>query len=149
MKFNKETGRWEDKGGPKGMGASAFRNKEQDIARECHRRWKALEEKRLKQGLDSGELDQYGFLAQMAFDYLENALRPTIQREEKEKRGSRKGVENRTLNREDSVADRLDELRAIYNPSMSAEWHRTKFNRVYNAELKLRTIQRDLKKIRD
>lgn len=148
MRFNKDTGKWEDKGGPKGMGPAAFRRQEHELARECHRRWQQLEKLRLRRGLSEAEIDQYAFLAKLAFDYLEHAIRPTTVREEAEITGSKKGIESRLKGQEFATADLRDEIRSIYRADKKAEWHRRELKKHCSVELGLRTMQRYLQDIR-
>lgn len=147
MKFNERTGRWEDKGKrPNDMKSSVYRTREMALAKECRRRWQALEDKRLASDLSAEELDQYAALAQAAFDALEAAQWPTQKREKAEEVGRN----NRNKDRRCAAEDRRDEIRQVLRdrPDMSAGDVELALKRANLGSYPRSTIEKDLQKIR-
>lgn len=81
---------------------------------------------------------------QMAAAWAVTMNAPARLREIKE----REGLAKVNANRRDAVADRLDEIRAVFRPGDSAERVRSKLEKAGCGNYPLRTIQRDLKKLR-
>ena len=135
-KFNKATGQWEDKGGPKGIGAKKFRERAESVFEESKRRILKLDKLRMSRPLKLEEQDEYAALTWTAFNWFDTALLPTQGRERKEDGGREKQKPDE---------DRRDQVRAQFKPGLTARQIRKAIIEDGGGNYALRTIQDDIK----
>ena len=157
MKFNKETGRWEDLKvrGKKGeMSSKAFKARALAVQERCLQLRQEAQKAAVNPFATEAEKaeawDSYHAYSTMALDWGQTAMRPSDLREEKEAAGSEKGISNRQWGAKLSAeTEELKEaILEIYKPGMAAERLRQKLESVGIKRSK-RACERWIKKIRD
>lgn len=92
------------------------------------------------------ESDAYGVMAE---NWQRTAAGRDDWRDIQEAKGSAKGIEKRQSGAAFTYADFLDEVRAIYRPNESAEWHRQRLvTKGVDGGRGKKSVERALKKIR-
>ena len=126
-----------------------FEQKAEHLVKENERLAKEAEREMLNPSLSPEERsdaqERARVYRQMAQEWAVTMHAPAKIRALKEARG----LKNVNSNRRDAAADRVDEVRAVYKTGDSAEAVRRKIIRAGGEAYALRSIQRDLKKIRE